>query len=130
MIAFVDRDPRTISEHSLQVRLLGIIDIGKTHPDIFAFAIPNAGRRSWNSGKKMNAEGLMKGVADLCIMMLGGMTGWLELKRPKGGRQSDEQKGFEARCKRTGHLYALVKTLEEAIAVLVSWGVLRDEYQA
>ena len=129
MIAFVDRDPRTISEHSLQVKLLDIIDIGKTHPDIFAFAIPNAGRRSWRAGKKMVAEGLMSGVADLCVMMLNGMTGWLELKRPKGGKQSDEQKGFEARCKRLGHRYALVRTLDEAITKLVEWGVLRHDLQ-
>ena len=63
----------------------------------------------------MKAEGLQSGVADLCIMLPGGKVAWLELKTDKG-RQSIAQKGFEAKCKRLDHPYALARTLDEAIA--------------
>ncbi|MGY2987670.1 VRR-NUC domain-containing protein [Bradyrhizobium sp. USDA 4508] len=128
MIAFacrVDHDPREPSEHKLQSQVIDLIDIGKTHPDIYAFAIPNAGRRGFKTAAKMKAEGLRAGVADVCIMLPESRAAWLEMKKRKGGRQSDEQKGFEARCKRLGHPYALARTLDEAIAALIRWGVLK-----
>lgn len=128
MIAYacrVDHDPREPTEHALQVRVLEIINIGKAHPDIFAFAIPNAARRSFQMAMKMKAEGLMAGVADICIMLPEAKSAWLELKKRKGGRQSEHQKGFEARCQRLNHPYALARTLDEAVAALHRWGVLR-----
>lgn len=120
----VDHDPREPSEHALQVQVLEIINIGKAHPDIFAFAIPNEARRSFRTAMKMKAQGLTSGAADLCILMPAGRSAWLELKTPKGV-QSINQKGFEARCKRLDHSYALARTLDEAIAALHQWGVLR-----
>lgn len=128
MIAFachVDHDPREPSEHKLQVDVLSVIDVGKVHPDIYAFAIPNAGRRSWKTGIKMKAEGLRRGFADLGIMLPGGRAAWMELKKRKGGRTSDEQLGFEARCRRLGHPYARANTLDQAIAALKEMGVIR-----
>ncbi|MBO4228156.1 hypothetical protein [Bradyrhizobium neotropicale] len=112
------------SEHTLQVRVLGVINTEKVHPDIFAFAIPNAGRRSLRLGARMKAEGLRAGVADVCIMLLQGRSAWLELKTLKGS-QSLAQKGFEARCRRLGHPYALARSLDEAVAALRRMGVLR-----
>ncbi|MGY3615705.1 hypothetical protein [Bradyrhizobium sp. USDA 10063] len=124
MIARVDHDPREPSEHALQVQVLDVINVGKIHPDIFAFAIPNAGRRGFQTATKMKAEGLKAGIADVCIMMPESRTGWLELKTLRG-RQSDHQKGFEARCIRLGHPYALARNLDEAITALRRMGVLK-----
>ena len=115
-------------EHSIQVKVIDAIDVGKTHPDIYAFAIPNAGRRSFRTGIKMKAEGLRRGVADICIMLPEAKTGWLEMKRIKGKKsttQSTDQLGFAARCKRLGHPYAVASTLDEAIVALRQMGVLR-----
>jgi len=125
MIAFVDADPRNPSEHSLQVKLLGIIEVGKAHPDITVIAIPNAGKRSWKTGKAMKAEGLTKGAPDLAILMPDAVTFWLEMKKRKGGRVSDAQLGFAAKCKRLGHSYAVAHTLHDAVAILIGWGVLK-----
>jgi len=125
MTAFVDHDPRKLSEHSLQVQIIGLIEISKSHPDIIAVAIPNAGRRSWQTGKKMKAEGMKKGAPDLVILLPEGRVGWMENKKPKGGRMSDEQLGFEARCKRLGHHYARARNMEQAIAALNQWGALK-----
>jgi hypothetical protein len=121
---FPARQPEDVSEHHLQVQVLDAISTGKAHPDIFAFAIPNAARRSLRMGARMKAEGLTAGVADVCVMMPAGRAAWLEMKTLKG-RQSLAQKGFEARCRRLGHPYGLARTLDEAIALLHQWKVLR-----
>ena len=112
---------RPVSEHRLQVLVLQHIDL---HGNAYAFAVPNAARRSPALAARMNAEGLRAGVADLCVMMPGGRTGWLELKQARG-RQSDAQRVFQALCERFGHAYALARDLDEAIAVLKSWGALK-----
>ncbi|MEY9493720.1 VRR-NUC domain-containing protein [Bradyrhizobium elkanii] len=111
-------------EHSIQVKVIDTIDVGKTHPDIFAFAVPNAGRRGFQTAQKMKAEGMRSGVADICIMMPEAKTGWLEMKRLKG-KQSTSQLGFQARCKRLGHPYAVAHTFDEAVTALRQMGVLR-----
>lgn len=126
-IARVDHDPRKVSEHAQQVDLVGLVTIFKTHPDIRIVAIPNAAKRSWQTGKKMKAEGMTKGAADLVVLMPEGRAGWLEMKKPKRSVVSDEQLGFEAICGRLGHPYARCKTLAEAVAALISWGALKPE---
>lgn len=115
---------RRDDEHKLQAAILDLIKIGKSHPDIFAVAIPNAARRSLRMGAKMKVEGLTPGAADLCILMPAGRSVWLELKTPKGV-QSVNQKGFAARCRRLDHTYALARSIDEAIVALHRWGVLR-----
>ena len=112
-----------ISEHSLQVTVLAYLTY-RAKPDVNVIAIPNAARRSLRMGARMKAEGLQSGVADLCIMLPGGRVAWLELKTTKG-RQSIAQKGFEAKCKRLDHPYALARTLDEAIAALTQWKALK-----
>ena len=111
------------SEHSLQVTVLAYLTYN-ARSDVNVVAIPNAARRSLRMGARMKAEGLQSGVADLCIMLPGGKVAWLELKTDRG-RQSLAQKGFEAKCKRLGHPYALVRTLDEAIEALTHWGALK-----
>lgn len=112
-----------VSEHQLQVLVLSYL-ITEAAPDIFWFAVPNAGLRSLRMGARMKQEGLRPGISDLCIMLPGGKTAWLEMKTLKG-RQSIEQKGFEARCKRLGHAYAVARTFEEAVAFLKRMGALK-----
>ena len=113
---------RAAGEHNLQARVLRYL-VENHAPDIFGFAIPNAGRRSCRAAASLKAEGMMRGVADTCIMLPEGRTGWLELKTLKG-RQSDEQRGFQARCWRLGHEYALARTFDEAVAILRRWGAV------
>lgn len=112
-----------ISEHMLQVQVLEHLTVA-ARPEIFWFATPNAGLRSLRMGARMKAEGMAAGVADLCFMLPQGRAAWLEMKT-LSGRQSIAQKGFQAKCLRLGHPYALARTLDEAIAALHRWGVLR-----
>ena len=112
-----------VSEHRLQTMVIDLLSKA-ARKDVFAFAIPNAARRSFSLGRRMKAEGLVSGVADLCVMLPSGRVGWLEMKAAKG-RQSIEQKGFEARCQRLGHHYAIAKSFEEATAFLGKIGALK-----
>jgi len=111
------RPPRRANlEHNLQARVLRYLT--EHHmPDVFGFAIPNAGRRTYRAAASLRAEGMMAGVADTCIMLPQGKTLWLELKDIRGV-QSDEQRGFEARCVRLHHVYRVARTLDEAVAIL------------
>jgi len=105
-------------EHNLQARVLRYLT--EHHmPDVFGFAIPNAGRRTYRAAAALRAEGMMRGVADTCIMLPQGKTLWLELKDIRGV-QSDEQRGFQARCMRLHHVYRIARTFDEAV------GILRD----
>jgi hypothetical protein len=110
-------------EHSLQVQVLTYLE-SNAADDVFAFAIPNAGKRSGRAGAMMKREGMMRGVADICVMLPEGRTGWLEMKA-EGGRLSDWQLGFAARCQRLGHWHHVSFTLADAIARLEFWGALR-----
>ena len=113
-----------VSEHQLQVAVRDYLALN-AKPDVFCFAVPNAARRSLRLGAAMKREGLMPGVADLCILLAQGRVAWLEMKTHKG-RQSIEQKGFEARCRRLGHPYAVAKSFEEAAAFLLKVGAVRE----
>jgi hypothetical protein len=124
MTAFARTVPRKVSEHSLQVQVLKEFEVRKAR-DVNILALANAGHRSLRMGARMKAEGLQAGAADLCIMLPGGKVAWLELKTSVG-RQSIAQKGFESKCRRLGHPYAVARTLDEAFDALKQWGALKQ----
>lgn len=113
------------SEHTIQAQLLGVLVVA-IRPELRVIAIPNQGKRSLITGRRMVAEGLTKGVADLLIMFPAdeGAIAWLEMKTPKG-RLSDEQHGFHAICERLGHRWGMAQSVEEALIVLRGWNALK-----
>jgi len=115
---------QTGSEHSLQASVMEYLRFNM-HPHAFVFAIPNAGKRSWQTAAKMKAEGLTAGVADICIMRPGGRVAWLELKIDNE-KQSPEQIAFEQTCQRLGHVYCIARTFEDAIEILRRLGALKE----
>jgi hypothetical protein len=97
----------------------------------FVFAVPNAGsrggRRAMLQAMRRVAEGLTKGVPDICcIVPAGGYHDlWIELKKPQedGGKPSDlkkEQKEWIARLNELGH------KAEVAYGWKHAWQILRD----
>ena len=118
----VDEYRSAISEHDLQSELVEHLE---KVPNIYVFAIPNAGFRTLRMGARMKREGMRAGMADLGVMMPAGRIGWLELKKPKAGRQSIQQKAFQQRCLRLGHPYAIARSFDEAKAILRLWGALK-----
>lgn len=55
-----------------------------------------------------------QGLPDIQIITDGGFTVFLEIKR-KGGKQSDNQKEFEQKCKDKGAEYYLITDLKQVI---------------
>ena len=70
------------------------------------FAIPNGGQRNLIVAKKLKAEGVRAGVPDLFLAVKrGGFGGlFIEMKKPKGGRVSDNQKECISLLKEQGYL--------------------------
>lgn len=85
------------------------------------FHIPNEGIRLGATGKRMKSEGIVRGVADICLAL--GRHGfhalYIEMKRP-GNYQSDYQKAWESGITKHGNKYVVCKSLEEFKA-LINW---------
>lgn len=83
-------------------------------------AIPNGSHLSGGNpgvrarkGRELKDQGMRKGVPDLVIILPDGRCGWAELKRPKGGVLSDEQKGWRDALIAFGHDWRLIKSLDD-----------------
>jgi hypothetical protein len=110
-------------EHDIQTRAINLI---KTllKPDIHIYAIPNGGYRRPSEAIRLKAEGVKAGIGDLIFLAPNRVVGFLEMKT-KRGSLTDEQEGFMAICIRHGHLWGMARTVDEAVAVVRSWGMLR-----
>lgn len=92
--------------------------------------IPNGGSRSKAEAGRFRAEGVVAGVPDLLLVApprageAGVRTFWLELKADKG-RLSDAQKHMIARLERCGATVAVAYGLDEALARLEAWELLK-----
>ena len=110
-------------EHDIQVALLEYVAL-RGRKDMFVFAIPNAGRRSPRVGRRMKAEGLKAGIADLCFMLKDQRVAWMELKT-ETGRYSPAQKKFRAICDALNHVYLQPRSLDQAIKMLKNLGLVK-----
>lgn len=70
-------------------------------------------------GAKLKAEGMVAGVADLILLVPRHGYGCLcvEVKSPKG-RQSDEQKTWQAACEEAGNLYVVCRSAAQFIDIV------------
>ena len=69
-------------------------------PRVLVFAIPNGGKRSIVTAKRLRREGVTPGVPDLYIPAWGI---WIEMKRQKGGRTSPDQDAMIQYLEEIGH---------------------------
>lgn len=69
------------------------MESGKWPELALLYHVPNEGKRSRTAGARMKAEGLKKGVPDLCLPVArGGCHGlYIELKREKSGKATAAQ---------------------------------------
>lgn len=91
-------------------------------PDLLFFAVPNGGSRHLLEAVKLKRMGTRPGVADLSFVLPGGRAAFIELKAPKG-RQSPEQKAFEADCATNNAPYAVCRSIDEVAETLRGWGI-------
>jgi len=107
------------SEHQEQVTLFKWVEIQKVAVPELALlhAIPNGGHRSKVAGAKMKAEGVKRGVPDLCLPVPRGEWSGLYIEmKTKTGTVSEEQRWWLAELQKHGY----------RVAICRSWKAARD----
>src|SRR6266567_4314279 len=89
----------------------------------FVFHCPNGGWRSKVEAGIMKSLGVMPGVPDVIAIRKGEIFA-LELKAP-GGRLSSAQTDCHGRLRAAGAKVATAVGIDEAVAVLEEWRILR-----
>ena len=86
------------------------------------FHVPNEGKRTRYSGGKMKAEGLKKGVADVCLPVPRGSYHGLffEMKYDKN-KLTEEQERFLKGVKAQGYATWVCYSAEEAIKLITNY---------
>ena len=85
---------------------------------IYAFMVPNdaAGKISQAKAGRLAAMGLRAGASDLLVVLPGRVI-FMEVKTPTG-KQSKSQAIFQSVVEALGHQYALVRSVDEAMAAV------------
>jgi hypothetical protein len=106
---------------------------GMRHFGFRALHIPNGAyfgedrRRAFRQGAKLKLDGAQSGTPDLLLTRPQARGGpemaWMEIKK-EGGTVSPAQIEFGQRCTRDGIKWAVVTSLDDALAVLRRWGWL------
>ena len=93
------------------------------------YHIPNEGRRSRSTGRRMRSQGLRRGVPDICLPVArkGFHALYIELKRTKGGTVSDYQRGWIAALEDAGNKAVVCKGWNAAADVIEEYLGLRKE---
>lgn len=87
------------------------------YPELQAlYHIPNEGKRTHRQGADLRRQGMSKGVPDLCLPVPRNGYGalYIELKRKRGGRLSDDQRRWLDLLNRLGNRAIVCKGWEEA----------------
>jgi hypothetical protein len=109
-------------EHELQLEVTAWLEwaIGDSIPWT---AVDHAAKLSPRQAAARKRRGVLKGQADYRFVLDGGRSAEIELKRPVGGRQSKEQRAWEARVVAAGGLYLVCRSVAEVKGALDAWGV-------
>ena len=85
------------------------------------YHVPNGGSRNPIEAHNLKLQGVQPGVPDICLPVpRGGYHGlYIELKRRKGGRLSEEQAGWIDRLNRLGYRAVVCK----------GWDAAREEIE-
>jgi hypothetical protein len=95
-----------------------------TTPELkLLFAIPNGGARNIVTATKLKATGVKKGVSDMFLPVArhGHHGLFIELKKLKGGKESDDQKEWAAAVRDQGYAYCLCLGWRAAAHALEAW---------
>ena len=114
----------TLSEHDEQAALIQWAHISeRDHPELMnLYAVPNGTYTTPASAAKAHAEGLSKGVPDLCLAWPAGVYHgmYLEMKS-KTGTLRPEQRTWLQRLKAAGYYTAVCRSYEEARDAIMAY---------
>jgi hypothetical protein len=108
---------RKTEEHDAQVELFRDHIWPRLVDGAVAFAIGNGGKRHPKVATEMKEEGVTAGVPDIFVIHARQVF-FLEMKKPKGGRVSKDQRVMMARLVNAGAICAVANGLAQAIALL------------
>ena len=91
-------------------------------PQVVIFAVPNGGLRSKAEAARLKWTGVLAGVLDLVLVLPERRSAYWETKTPKG-RLTDDQRKFIAKLEAAGHVWALVRDIDDARRELVALGI-------
>lgn len=122
MSAVIGRVP---TEDAEQMMLMSWVELmSSSRPELkMLFHIPNGGSRHKAEAGRFRAMGVRPGVPDLCLPVpAGGYHGlYIELKRSKGGRVSDEQAAWIAALQWRGYRAVVCYGWEEAANEILAY---------
>jgi len=123
------KTPRVEEEHSIQVSCCRWFRLQYRQFARLLFAIPNGGARSKTTAAKLKAEGVVAGVADLCLAVPRGGYGalYIEMKQ-RGNYQQKNQKEWQGECERAGNKYVVCKSIEEFMREINAYMALPSTY--
>ena len=117
-------------EHNIQAACVRWFNLQWPQYRGLLFAVPNGSYRTKATAGKLKAEGVVAGVADLILLVPRCVKahddeGWyntihalcIEMKTAKG-RQSPEQKEWQARVEGEGYRYRVCHSLDEFMDVV------------
>lgn len=124
MTEFIDASP--IPTESAEQQLLfqwARMQSGKYPELMLLYHIPNEGKRSHKTGARLKAEGLKTGVPDICLPVArGGHHGlYIELKRVKNSRVTEDQMRWLEDLARQGYVAAVCRGADEAIELITRY---------
>lgn len=124
MTEFIDASP--IPTESAEQQLLfqwARMQSGKYPELALLYHIPNEGKRSHKTGARMKAEGLKTGVPDICLPVArGGHHGlYIELKRVKNSRVTQDQLDWIEALIAQGYVAAVCRGCDEAIELITRY---------
>ena len=118
---FLDASPvPTESQEQQRLFQWAKMEQGKYPELALLYHIPNEGKRSRITGRRMVAEGLKKGVPDICLPVArNGSHGlYIELKRRKDSRVTKDQLDWIEALVAEGYMAAVCRGCDEAIALI------------
>lgn len=110
-----NQDTPTLSEAQIQASMVRWYNntycLAHHSPRHIIFSVPNGGTRNALEATSLKAQGLLPGVSDI-IIVRPNRTLYVEVKT-RTGKQSKEQIAFMQRVQALGHVYVLVRSLDE-----------------
>jgi hypothetical protein len=113
-----------MTEHQEQVSLLRWVTLLQTrHPELaLLHAIPNGGHRHKAVAARMKAEGVKRGVPDLCLPVPRGEHHGLYLEmKTRQGRLSPEQREWGNALQAQGYRFEVCRSWHEAARSLADY---------
>ena len=83
----------------------------QTYPGVRILAIPNGGKRSITTAARLKVEGVCAGVPDLFVPE---WSTWIEMKRQRGGRLSEDQRDWRDYLVSIGHKHIVAHGCDDA----------------